>query len=289
MWIATVGQIPVRRFTIPASASFSSMVRAAPGCANTLKRVPELPQPQEGVSTRSPLMRSITRASVKVKDLRQHLMEAGIGLDGLLHDRRHLQLPAPRVVVLCHPTLEALEVIDLHVGEQVPSFHIYGVVGAAGVPQGTKHLRPDRLVAPAVLCLLAWLHLHHERNSLHGLPQGCGEASASPRRFTLKVQLVDVVGLEDKRGSEQDDTVGVDGVVTESAGGKFLAWVALDLALHKQRRRVVGKAAEVLDIPQRELLAGAVFDEGPHQVRRAEAGPLDLAGLAGLLEDLSGS
>src|SRR5438445_1973948 len=100
MWMATVGQIPVRRFTIPASASFSSMVRAAPGCANTLKRVPELPYPQEGVSTRSPLMRSITRASVKVKDLRQHLMEARIGLDGLLHDRSHLQLPAQRVVVL---------------------------------------------------------------------------------------------------------------------------------------------------------------------------------------------
>src|SRR5438445_12776673 len=108
-------------------------------------------------------------------------------------------------------------------------------------------------------------------------------------RFTLEVQLVDVVGLEDKRGSEQDDTVGVDGVVTESARGEFLAWVALDLALHKQRRRVVGKVAEVLDIPQRELLAGAVFDEGPHQVRCAEAGQLDLAGLAGLLEDLSGS
>src|SRR3989454_8692594 len=168
-------------------------------------------------------------------------MEAGVRLDRLLHDRSHVRLPALRVFVVRHVTLEALEVVDLHVGEQIPSFHIYGVVGAAGVLQGTKHLRPHRLVAPAVFGLLTWPYLHHERNSLHGLPQRSGEAYASPRRITLEVQLVDVVGLEDERRSEQNHTVGVDGVVTQSTGGEFFARGAFDLSLPAKRRRVVSK------------------------------------------------
>src|SRR5207253_5943638 len=99
------------------------------------------------------------------------------------------------------------EVFDLHVSEQVPSFHIYGVAGTPGVLQGAKHLRPNGLMASAVLGLLAWPHLHHERDSLHGLPRGAGRQQASPPVITLEVQLVDVVSLEDKRRSEQDHSV----------------------------------------------------------------------------------
>src|SRR5205807_7333895 len=102
------------------------------------------------------------------------------------------------------------------------------------------------------------------------------------------VQLVDVVCFENEWRPEQYDAVGVDCVITQPTGGELFARVALDLALHQQCRRVVGKVAEVLDVPQRELLAGAVLDEGTHQVRRTQAGELDLPSLAGLLEDLSG-
>src|SRR3989454_1698328 len=170
-------------------------------------------------------------------------MEAGVRLDRLLHDRSHARLPALRVFVVRHVTLEALEVVALHVAEQVLSFHIYGVVGAAGVLQGTKHLRPHRLVAPAVFGLLTGPYLHHERNSLHGLPQRSGEAYASPRRITLEVQLVDVVGLEDERRSEQNHTVRVDGVVTESTGGSFFSRGVFSLYLEEECRRVVTKGA----------------------------------------------
>src|SRR5438132_2614364 len=124
-------------------------------------------------------MRSITRASVKLEDLRQHIVAAGVWLDRLLHDRGQLSLPALRVRVRRHVTLEPLEVFDLHVSEQVPSFHIYGVAGTPGVLQGAKHLRPNGLMASAVLGLLAWPHLHHERDSLHGLPRGAGRQQAS--------------------------------------------------------------------------------------------------------------
>src|SRR6266849_4776878 len=125
-------------------------------------------------------MRSTMRSSVKVKDLRQHLMKPGLRPDPLLHDRGHLRLPTLRIRICRHVALEALEVADLHVSEQVLSFHIYRVVGAAALLQGAKHLRPDRLMAPAVLRLLTWPHLHHERNSLHGLPQISGEAAGLP-------------------------------------------------------------------------------------------------------------
>src|ERR1700674_451812 len=111
MWRATVGQMPVSLCTSPASAIFSSTVRAAPGCAKTLKRVPELPYPHDGVSTRSELMRSMMRASsIKMKNLRQHLVESGLGLDGALHDGCHLLLPTLSVGIGGHLPLEALEV-----------------------------------------------------------------------------------------------------------------------------------------------------------------------------------
>src|SRR5712664_930557 len=125
-------------------------------------------------------MRSTMRSSVKVKDLREHFMEPGLRPDRLVHDRGHLRLPTLRICIRRHMALEALEVGDLHVSEEGLSFHIYRVVGAAGLLQGAKHLRPDRLMATAVLRLLTWPHLHHERNSLHGLPQRSGEAAGLP-------------------------------------------------------------------------------------------------------------
>src|SRR5437660_9094644 len=75
--MATVGQMPVRRWTTPASASFSQIVCAAPGCAKTLNRVPESPYPQDGVSTRSPDMRSITESKPSPEP-----QEGGVGVRG---------------------------------------------------------------------------------------------------------------------------------------------------------------------------------------------------------------
>src|SRR6188768_3611180 len=50
MCSATVGASPVWRCTCAASAIFSYGSRGTPGCANTLKRVPELPNAHDGSS-----------------------------------------------------------------------------------------------------------------------------------------------------------------------------------------------------------------------------------------------
>src|SRR6478752_2847164 len=52
MWRATVGAIPVKRWTCAASATFSYGSRGTPFWANTLKRVPELPKAHDGSSIR---------------------------------------------------------------------------------------------------------------------------------------------------------------------------------------------------------------------------------------------
>ena len=52
MWSATDGAMPVWRCTSAASSSFSSVVRGTPGLGKIAKRVPELPNAHEGVSTR---------------------------------------------------------------------------------------------------------------------------------------------------------------------------------------------------------------------------------------------
>src|SRR5712691_6968621 len=62
--MATPGQMPVTFCTWAASASFSRRLLAAPGQGNTLKRVPELPYPQEGVSTLNCCMAAMTRSIV---------------------------------------------------------------------------------------------------------------------------------------------------------------------------------------------------------------------------------
>src|SRR4029079_19828621 len=54
MWSATGGATPVTRWTWAASAIFSYGSRGTPRCANTLKRVPELPKAHEGSSIRWP-------------------------------------------------------------------------------------------------------------------------------------------------------------------------------------------------------------------------------------------
>jgi hypothetical protein len=49
---ATLGATPVYRWTVAASAIFSSGVRGTPCWAKTLNRVPELPNAHDGVSMR---------------------------------------------------------------------------------------------------------------------------------------------------------------------------------------------------------------------------------------------
>src|SRR3954451_5230954 len=49
---ATDGAAPVNRCTVAASATFSYGSRGTPAWAKTLKRVPELPNAQDGVSIR---------------------------------------------------------------------------------------------------------------------------------------------------------------------------------------------------------------------------------------------
>src|SRR4051794_32646309 len=60
MWSATVGATPVYRWTCAASAIFSYGSRGTPAWANTLNRVPELPNAHEGSSMRWPRSVSVT-------------------------------------------------------------------------------------------------------------------------------------------------------------------------------------------------------------------------------------
>src|SRR5260370_24604398 len=55
MCIATLGATPVNLCTCAASAIFSCGVRGTPGWANTLNRVPVLPNAHDGVSIRCAL------------------------------------------------------------------------------------------------------------------------------------------------------------------------------------------------------------------------------------------
>src|SRR6266496_2100427 len=55
MCTATLGAMPVNRWTCAASATFSCTVRGTPGWVNTLKRVPVLPNAQDGSSIRCAL------------------------------------------------------------------------------------------------------------------------------------------------------------------------------------------------------------------------------------------
>ncbi|CAM5299193.1 hypothetical protein SMICM304S_05857 [Streptomyces microflavus] len=63
MCSATVGAAPVNSCTLAASSSFSRGVRGTPGWVNTLKRVPEFPYAQEGVSTAWDVRAAFTAAS----------------------------------------------------------------------------------------------------------------------------------------------------------------------------------------------------------------------------------
>src|SRR5690606_11335823 len=92
-----------------------------------------------------------------------------------------------------------------------------------------------------------------------------------------EVVVVDVLLVEDRRRAEDDLPVGADGALAELAGLELLALLAGDLAGGQCAGRVPGEVAEVLRVPQRELLDRAVLDELAHLVRRAEAGQRDLA------------
>ena len=107
--MATVGTQPVNRFTIAASAIFSNGLRAAPGWANTLKRVPEFPYAHEGVSMRSErnvfltwlrsvMVRGLLSESCEVEDLLEPY-EALVGLFGRRGSTKNW------AIVACHRAL----------------------------------------------------------------------------------------------------------------------------------------------------------------------------------------
>src|SRR5215467_2694757 len=100
-----------------------------------------------------------------------------------------------------------------------------------------------------------------------------------------EVELADVVGGEDERRAEQDGLVRADRVRAELARGELLALTAVELARRGQHRRVAGQVAEVVRLPQHELLDGAVGDVLLQRVRRAEPGQRDLAAVLGRVED----
>src|SRR3954451_21369354 len=91
-----------------------------------------------------------------------------------------------------------------------------------------------------------------------------------------EVELVDVRLVEHERVAEQDRAVVAHGVLAQLAAGEGVALLAGNLLVHQGLRGVGGEVAEVLGVPERELLDGAVLDVLAHLVRGAEAGHVDL-------------
>src|SRR3954453_10604842 len=108
-----------------------------------------------------------------------------------------------------------------------------------------------------------------------------GAAIAAPRGPWLELQIVDVLDFEGVRRAEDDLRLPVralhDLVLAELAGGERLADLSGDLAFGERGDRVAAEVAEILRVPQGELLDGAVVDVLLHLARQAEAGEHDLA------------
>src|ERR1700750_788682 len=87
-----------------------------------------------------------------------------------------------------------------------------------------------------------------------------------------EVELVDVVGGENERRAEQDGLVGADRERAQLARGELLALRAVELARRDLHRRVAGQVAEVVRLPQHDLLDGAVGDVLLQRVGSTQAG-----------------
>src|SRR6266511_5787537 len=161
MCSATLGATPVCAWTRAASSSFSYGVLGTPGCANTLKRVPELPNAHDGSSICCRLSASLAAArsvivhllpvvpgpfSWQVEDLHQgpHALVGALALQ-LVEQVSHLGLPALVHRRAVHRRARRGEVLALEVADQQPVLpQEQRVVAPARRPQGVAHLRPHR-------------------------------------------------------------------------------------------------------------------------------------------------
>src|SRR5690606_17440789 len=139
----------------------------------------------------------------------------------------------------------------------------------AGVSPGTPGAGPAGLAAGSTPApQISPFRAHARPGPLPGRAVRADEGS--------EVEVVDVGGLEGERRAEDDLTVRADGPLAEPACLERLALGPGDLPGHQRGGGVGGQVAEVLGVPQGELLDGAVLDELAHLVRRAEAGEHDL-------------
>src|SRR5262245_48895207 len=186
MCTATVGVTPVNACTCAASSIFSRTVRGTPAWANTLNRVPVLPNAHDGNSTRCPrsaLFTAVTSPitvhlqaadrmrswSVEVEDLGDPA-EALVGplVPEVGEERRHLRLPAAVDVGLRDPLKRRLVVVGLQVADEQPVVgEEDGVVRPAGAAQGRGHLGPDPAVSSPVLIQPVGPDAGEEANALH--------------------------------------------------------------------------------------------------------------------------
>src|SRR5947207_5155565 len=92
MCSATERATPVNVFTCAASAIFSCGVRGTPACGNTLNRVPELPNAQDGSSMRCSRRAVMTRSRSTIMPLLHDLV---LEVEDLLQDKESLVRRAP--------------------------------------------------------------------------------------------------------------------------------------------------------------------------------------------------
>src|SRR5689334_1383896 len=163
----------------------------------------------------------------------------------------------------------------------------------SGVAQGVQHLRPHGRVALAVLGQPGRVDLECEAHPTHESStvelRGCGSESlwswvagadrrpVGPDPTRSEAELVDVAGIERERVPQQYGSVLAHRELTELARLELVALLAGDDAGGEGGTGVRRQVTEVGRVPQRERLDRAVLDVGPHLVRGAETGQLDLA------------
>src|SRR5215471_8690553 len=186
MCTATVGATPVTACTCAASSIFSCGVRGTPGWANTLNRVPVLPNAHDGNSIRCPLSALFTaltspisahlQAAVRMRSLSVEMEDLGDPAESLVgplvaeagEERRHLRLPAVVGVGPRHPLQRRLVVVGLQVADKQPVVgEEDGVVRPAGAAQRRGHLGPDPAVGLPVLLQPVRPDTGEEADALH--------------------------------------------------------------------------------------------------------------------------
>src|SRR5215469_7259963 len=328
MCTATVGATPVYLWTCAASSIFSVTVRGTPGWANTLNRVPVLPNAHDGVSIRC--ARNAVFTAVRA-GITTHLQASrtgwacpwtraagwrstGCALSRGGRSRLSGGTPRRGAGHRCRRRTEPSRLASARSRRPAPS----AVVPrrsrrSPGSRSGARRRRGKGCSWPSPPRAAR----RSSRARPHGARPGTPPAGpAGPGRgsrraasgdspledgwrdavravppavqLELEVVVIDVGGAEHQRRAEDDRAVRAYGELTELARGEGLPLRVGDLLRGVVDRRVGSQVTEVSRVPELELRRYAVGHVLLHRVGRAKPGHDDLALVLGRAHHLGG-